>query len=171
MPSSMGKVLLVGFSHSGDAFIPSCLPHRRDGWSGLLVRFIDIGKVKMWSLFLTGSCLKPSSWLSTLPSESIPSLAWKAVIGPRISLQGHSSALLSSYSRCCLQAECPVFTDSYLTSRPCCSFFLECPFPLIFALPSRYSIHLLIPSHPWKLDSCLLRKPAWLFLSGLACMP
>ena len=73
---------MLVFPPSGHAVMPSCFPHLRDG-AGLWVQFIDTEKVKKTrSLYLTWFLLQALQWLAALPSEQIPSSAWKPVFEP-----------------------------------------------------------------------------------------
>lgn len=160
--SARRNVLLVGFSHCGNAFVPSHLPRLRGTWLGLWVQSRDTEKVKMWSLCLTWFLLNILRWLSTLPSEYIPSSACRLLSGPHISLWDHSLPLVAA-------APSPTATLSALPSQIPHTPGLAVPsswnallplfLPLLLIIPLTW----LIPTHPWKLESCFLQKP-----SGLA---
>lgn len=161
LPSAIRNLLLLGFSHSGNAFSiyskPSS-PNPKVVGQGLWVQFRDTEKVKIWGLYLTWFLLKILWGLSTLPSEQVLSSAWKLFSGSPISVWDHSSSLIpAAYGAAATRM--PWFTGScnpILHRRPCGPFCPEHPLPpFLLIIPFTW----LIPTHPWKFE-CFLQKPS-----------
>ena len=142
------------FPPSGNAFMPSCFPHLRDG-AGLWVQFIDTEKVK-----------NPKPLSHRVPASSPPVAGCSA---------------FRTDSKLCMESQCldPVSLIPSLCCVPHCSrseclvCMGSCSHAPGLASPSwNVLFHLfspdllfisftwLIPTHPWKLEFCLLRKPS-----------